>query len=151
MSNLQNNGVMVLYQPQNTNVPTLLSDITTWQADNNIENVSNQQVACRYWLAYTVVNALQPWVGTIASPITEVAMMKDLIRALNACIYTGGTNPGVLASWNRSTLQLVYTGSNQLASITFNAVLVGQYKYITVYVPVLPLNITVTAASITGA
>lgn len=146
---LQNNGVMALFQPIQTNLPTILSDITTWQVDDNAENTSAQQVACRFWLAYSVVNTLRQYVGTIASPVTEVNILKALIKTLNALIYTGGSNSGVLVSWDRSSLNLVYTGTNQVAAITFNAVLVGQNRFITCFVPIQPLNISISAASIT--
>lgn len=147
LSQLQNNGVMAVFVPQQTGVPTILSDVTTWEADNNVENTSSQQVACRFWLAYSAVNALFPYVGTIASPITEVTILKALQRALDALIYTGGSNNGVLASWDRASLKLVFTGSTQTAAITFNAVLVGQNRFITCYATIQPLNFTVTATT----
>ena len=148
LANLQNNGVMAVFQPTpGPGLPTILSDMTTWEADNNVENTSTQQVACRQWLAYTTINALQPWVGSIAAPVNEALILAALVKAYNGLIYTGGSNPGVLASWDQSSLRLVYTGANQLASITANVVLVGQNRYITVYNSVLPLNITITATA----
>lgn len=146
---LQNNGVMCVYMPQNTNVPTILSDVTTWQADSNVENTSSQQVACRFWLAYSMVNALSPYVGQIAAPNTEVNALNAAKKALNALIYTGGSNNGILASgagvtpW--SNLQLVYDGANQVAGVTFNATLVGQNRFVTIYASILPLQFTLTA------
>lgn len=142
---LQNNGVMAIFLPQSTRVPTILSDVTTWEADNNIENTSSQQVACRYWLAYTVVNAVQPFAGTIAAPLTEVSILNAVRRALNGLIFTGGSSNGVLASWDKKSLQLIYTGSQFLAAITFNAVLVGQNRFITVFASILPLNFQIVA------
>lgn len=142
---LQNAGVMVVNLPQTTGIPTIVSDVTTWQVDNNVENTSTQQVACRYWLAYTMIAALQPYVGTIASPIAEVAIANAVKQALNALIYVGGSSNGVLASWNKGSLLITYTGTNQLASVTFNATLVGQNRYITCYATIAPLNFTITA------
>lgn len=148
---LQNAGVMAVYVPQNTGIPTILSDVTTWQVDDNVENTSSQQVACRFWLAYTMVNALQPYVGTIASPLTEVAALNAAKAALNALIYVGGSSNGVLASgaetppW--SNLQLTFNGQNQLAGVTFNATLVSQNRYITCFASILPLNFTITATA----
>lgn len=154
LSTLQNSGVMAIWQPPRTGtnggVPTVLSDVTTWQVDDNVENTSSQQVACRWWLAYSVVNALSQWVGSIASPPTEALILQTVIRCLNALIFTGGASNGVLASWDRSSLKLVFNGTTQVAAITFNATLVSQNRYITVYVPVQALNLTLTAASVTN-
>jgi hypothetical protein len=144
---LQNSGVMALFVPQQTLVPTILSDITTWQADNNVENTSSQQVACRYWLAYSVINVLQQYVGSIAAPTQEAAILRTVTILLNSLIYTGTGSNGVLASWVQGSLQLVYTGSQQLAAITFQATLVNQNKYITCYASILPLNFSVTATA----
>ncbi len=155
LSALQNAGVMAVWQPPRTGanggVPTILSDVTTWQVDNNVENTSSQQVACRWWLAYSVVSALQRWVGTIASPPTEALILQTVIRTLNALIFTGGASNGVLASWDRSSLKLVFNGTNQVAAISFSATLVSQNRYIPVYVPIQALNLTLTAASVANA
>ena len=152
---LQNAGVMCIYTPQQgglySNVPTILSDVTTWQVDDNLENTSSQQVACRFWLAYSVVNSLSQWVGSIATTATETLILQQLIKMLNKLVNTGAGSNGVLASWNKGSLSLVYTGTNQLAAVTFQATLVGQNRFITCYVPVQPLNISVTAASVPGA
>ena len=147
LSALQNAGVMAVWIPQSTGVPTILSDVTTWQVDNNPENTSSQQVACRYWLAYTMVNVLQKYVGSIAYPTNEAIILNAAKSALNALIYTGGASNGVLAAWDTNSLQLVYTGANQTASITVNVQLVSQNKYITVFASVLPLNFTISAAT----
>ena len=144
---LQNAGVMAIWTPQSTGVPTILSDVTTWQADANVENTSSQQVACRYWLAYTMVNILQKYVGTIAYQTQEVIILNAVKAALNALIYTGGSSNGVLAAWDSSSLQLVYTGTNQTASITVNVTLVGQNRYITAFASVQPLNFTISSAA----
>ena len=142
---LQNSGVQVLYVPQQTGVPTILSDVTTWQVDGNVENTSSQQVACRYWLAYSMVSALRPYVGTIAAPTTEVTILNAAKRMLNALIYTGGASNGVLASWNTGSLVLVYNGTNQVAGVSFSATLVGQNKYITCFATITPLSFTISA------
>jgi hypothetical protein len=148
---LQNAGVMAVWTPQNTGIPTILSDVTTWQVDDNVENTSSQQVACRYWLAYSVVNAVQPYVGSIAAPIVEANITNALKKALNALIYTGAGSNGVLAagattpSW--SNIVLTFNGQQQLASITFNATLVSQNRYITCFASVQPLNFTISVTS----
>lgn len=144
---LQNAGVMAIWSPQSTGVPTILSDVTTWQADDNPENTSSQQVACRYWLAYTMVNVLQKYVGTIAYATQEAIILNAVKAALNALVYTGGASNGVLASWDSKSLILVYNGPTQTASITVNVVLVGQNKYITVFATVLPLSLTITSST----
>lgn len=145
LTQLENNGVMAIYIPNETGVPTILNDVTTWEVDNNVENTASQQVACRYWLAYSMVNAMQQYVGTIASPTTEVVILNAAKRVLDALIYVGGSSNGVLAAWNKSTLQLIYNGQQQLAAVTFDCQLVGQNRYITVYASILPLNFTITA------
>ena len=145
LTNLQNNGVMAIYPPRQTGIPTILSDVTTWEDDANAANTSSQQVACRYWLAYSSVNAVQPYVGSIASPQTEVVILNAMKRCLQALIYTGGSSNGVLASVDLTTLQLMYTGENQVAGVTFSCVLVGQNRYITVFATVLPLNFTIVS------
>lgn len=150
LSALQNAGVMPIWAPpQSNSVPTILADITTWQVDGNVENTSSQQVACRYWLAYSVVNAVQPFVGSIAAPTTESDITTALIALLNSLVYTGNGSNGVLASWQKGSIVLTYTGNNQLASVTFNATLVGQNRYITCYATLQPLNFTITAATAT--
>lgn len=145
INTLQQAGVMPIYIPDNTpGVPTIVSDLTTWQNDSNVSNTMLQQVQCRDFLAYTMVNALQPYTGTIASPLTETQILLAAKRALNASLYTGNGN-GVLASWDPTTLQLVYNGQQQAAYISVNVVLIGENRFILVYVPILPLNFTITA------
>jgi hypothetical protein len=144
---LQNAGVMAIWTPQSAGVPTILSDVTTWQADTNPENTSSQQVACRYWLAYTMVNTLQKYVGSIAYPTNEAIILNATKAALNALIYTGGASNGVLAAWDTKSLFLTYNGANQTASITVSIRLVGQNRYITVFATVLPLSFTISAAT----
>jgi hypothetical protein len=153
LSALQNAGVMCIWQNSQTNgnLPTILSDVTTWQADANKANTSSQQVACRFWTAYSVVAALMPWVGSIASVPTESLILQAVIKALNALIFTGGSSNGVLASWDQQSLQLVYSGSTFVAAITFKATLVGQNEYITCYVPIEALNISISASSVSSA
>jgi hypothetical protein len=147
LSTLQNAGVLALWQTAQFNgPPTFLSDVTTWQVDDNVENTSTQQVACRYWLAYSVVTTLRRYVGTIATPTTEASILNALKRLLNALIYTGGASNGVLASWDSNSLVLVYDGQNQLASITVNVTLVGQNRFITCFASVEPLAFTITAS-----
>lgn len=144
---LQNNGVMAVYVPNTTGVPTILSDVTTWEVDGNVENTSSQQVACRYWLAYSVTNALNAYVGSIAAPVSEHVILNAMKRVLNALIFTGAGSNGVLASWVGNSLQLTYTGSNQTAAISFQCQLVGQNRYITCFATILPLSFTITATT----
>jgi hypothetical protein len=146
INTLQQAGIMALRIPSQTNVPTITSDLTTWQLDSNPENIFNQQVACRYWLAYSLTNAMNNYIGTIASPVTEVAVLNAVKAVLNALIYTPGSN-GVISSWDSSSLVLVYTGATQTASVTVNVTLVGQNRFITVFVPIQPLNFTLTAVA----
>jgi hypothetical protein len=143
---LQNAGVMAIWQTaQNNGPPTIVSDMTTWQVDDNIENTSSQQVACRYWLAYSVTNILRQYVGTIATPTTETNILNALKQLLNALIYTGGSSNGVLAAWDSSSLVLNYSGTQQLASISVSVQLVGQNRYITCYSSVQPLSFSIVS------
>ncbi len=151
LTDLENAGVMPITAQANTGLPVILTDTTTWQVDDNDSNTSSQQVACRYWLGYTMISAMLPYVGTIASDVTEATIYQAAVAALNASIYTTGTGNGVLNSWDTSSLKLVYTGTNQVAAISFNATLVNQNKYITIYVPIQPLNITISGSAAAAA
>lgn len=143
---LQNNGVMALFTPLRTGVPTILSDVNTWQVDANVENSSFQQIACRFWLAYSVTNALQEFVGTIASPITEANILNSVKTLLTNLIYLGGNSNGVLVDWQRGSLKLVYTGSQMLAAITFAVMLVGQNRYVTATATIEPTDFTIAVS-----
>src|SRR6202012_3204745 len=48
---LQQAGVMPIYTDPLSLEPTIVSDFTTWNNDDNPENTFNQQVACRQALA----------------------------------------------------------------------------------------------------
>ena len=147
LNTLQNAGVMCIWQTaQQNGPPTIVNDMTTWQADDNVENTSSQQVACRYWLAYSTTNTLRKYVGTIASPITETNITNAIVRLNNALIYTGGASNGVLASWNPSSLVLNYSGTQRLASVTEQVTLVNENAYITVFASVEPLNFQIVAS-----
>jgi len=146
LNTLQNGGVMAIWQTaQQNGPPTIVNDMTTWQADDNVENTSSQQVACRYWLAYSTTNTLRKYVGTIASPVTEVNITNAITRLYNALIYTGGSSNGVLASWNPQSLVLNYSGTQRLASVTVQVTLVNENAYITVFASVEPLNFQIVA------
>lgn len=144
---LQQGGVMPIAVLDQTNVPRVVSDMTTWNVDSNPENVFNQQVAERFYLAYSMVTALNPYVGTPADPYDEMKILNAAKAVLNALVYSQGNQAGVISSWDSTSLRLVYTGANQLAAISVNVVLVGQNRFITTLVDILPLNITITASS----
>lgn len=147
INTLQQYGVMpVALSGPNGNVPTIVSDLTTWQVDNNPSNVFTQQVACRWWLAYSMVNAVAQFVGSIASNPTEANILNAAKSCLNSLIFTGGGSNGVLNSWDANSLALVYTGGNQVAAITVSATLVGQNRFIVETVNLQALNITITVA-----
>ena len=145
INTLQQFGVMpVALSGPNGNVPTIVSDLTTWQVDNNPSNVFTQQVACRWWLAYSMVNAVAQFVGSIASNPTEANILNAAKSCLNSLIFTGGGSNGVLNSWDANSLALVYTGGNQVAAITVSATLVGQNRMIVETVNLQALNVTIT-------
>jgi hypothetical protein len=131
----------------NNQPPTIVSDLTTWQNDNNPENVFEQQIKCRDYLAYSLVNATQQYVGTIADIYDESRILNACKATLNALIYTPGSN-GVLASWNANSLQLSYSGLTQTASVSASVQLVGQNRFITETVTIFPLNITINTSTI---
>lgn len=145
INELQQAGVMCLGLLNNTNVPVIISDLTTWQIDNNPENIFLQQMQCRDYLAYSLVNALQPYTGTIAASITLVQVRNAVKACLNALIYTAGSN-GVINSWDPNSLVLTYTGATQTLNVQVNVTLVGQNRFITIYVPIQPLNLVSVAA-----
>lgn len=144
---LQQAGVMPIRVSPQTGVPTIISDFTTWQNDANPENVFTQQVACRYWLAYSMLNVLNPYVGTVAAPITETMILNAVKAGLNALKYSETNVNGVISTWDPTTLDLVYNGAQQLAAITVSVVLVGQNRFITEYVNIQPLNIVISGAT----
>lgn len=145
INQLQIGGVMpIALGGANNNVPTILSDQTCWQVDNNPLNALTQQVACRWWLAYTMRAAAQPYVGAIASPTTLTALLNAMKAALNASIYTDGSN-GVLTSWDSSALGVVYSGAVQTAYVTGVATTVGQFRFITETITVQLYNAALSA------
>lgn len=147
INQLQQTGVIPLWVPTQTSVPTIISDQTTWQNDSNVENCLTQQVACRFYTAYSLVNAMAPYVGQIADPTMIVRIRNAVSATLNALIYTPGSN-GTLASWNPNSLILVYNGTTQTLGIQVSVTLVGQIRFITIYVPIQPLSLTLSAQSL---
>jgi len=140
INQLQQAGVLVLNYP-NTNVPTIVSDFTTWQQDANPENVFTQQVACRWGLAYSLRAAAQPYIGTIESPYGLALLKRAIINQLNNLIYAPGNN-GVLVSWDSKSLVLTYSGATQTVNLKVNVVLVGQVRFILEQTFIQPLNLT---------
>ena len=139
---LQQGGVMPLWVSPDTGVPTIVSDFTTWQNDANPENVFNQQVAGRQYLAYVMVAAMQPYTGTIESSISIGNQKKAAQAALNGQLVTSTGSTGVLNSWDPTSLHLTYTGAQQLTSVIFNCVFVGQNRFTTIEAFVQPLNLS---------
>jgi len=139
---LQQAGVMCVYYPTLSRVPTIVSDLTTWQNDNNPENVFNQQVSCRDALSYLLAQGLQPYIGQVASTITLTKAKNKIKAILNNAIYNPASGNGILDSWDAKSLVLNYTGTNQTLVATMNVKLVGQYRFIEVSVVINPLNIS---------
>lgn len=137
---LTNGGVMPIHVSANTGVPTIIRDMTTWQIDNNPENVFNQQVACRYYLAYSCNQVLQPYTGTIASPFGMARALNATKKLLNALIYTEGSN-GILVAWDPKSLLLNYNGETSTLSVTVKVIFVGQVDFITTYTTIQPLSL----------
>jgi hypothetical protein len=141
IDNLQQAGVMPIYVNPLTQVPTIVSDLTTWQNDNNPENCFMQQVACRQGLAYSLSQGLQPYVGDIASPFGLAKIKKATITILNKLIWSPGNN-GFLVGWNPQSLLLTYDGGTQAVNLTVQVTFVGQVRFILELVLVQPLNLS---------
>lgn len=137
---LQQAGVMPVYVSPDNGQVTIVSDFTTWQTDNNPENIFNQQVACRQALAYSLSQGLKPYVGTIASPYGMTSMKNATKSILNQLIYSPGNN-GILVSWDAKSLKLTYDGSTQSVNLTVNVVFVGQVRFVLELTFVQPLSL----------
>lgn len=137
---LQQAGVMPLFVSPNDGQVSVVSDFTTWQTDNNPENIFNQQVACRQALAYSLSQGLQPLVGTIESPYGMTNIKNRAKKILNQLIYSPGNN-GILVSWDPKSLSLTFDGDTQAVSLIVDVVFVGQVRFILELVFVQPLNL----------
>jgi len=145
---LQQAGVLPVYVSPDDNQVTIVSDFTTWQTDNNPENIFNQQVACRQALQYSLRQGLRPFIGTIASSFGLTAIKVAATSILNQLIFSPGNN-GILVSWDTSSLDITFNGSTQAVSLTVDVVFVGQVRFILELVFVQPLMLA--AASSTTA
>lgn len=144
---LQDNGVMVLNFPSNTRIPTFLSDVTTWQNDDNPSNIFNQQIACRWALGYYLTNNLQPYIGGIASILDVGRVRSATTQLLNTLIYNGSNSIGILNSWDPTTLTLNFDPATQSLIINVSVIFVGQIRFIPFTVTINPnLNISSTSA-----
>jgi hypothetical protein len=141
INTLQQGGVMPVTQAPG-GVPKIESDLTTWQLDNNPENVFNQQVACQQSLEYAVLQGMQQFIGQIATPTTLATHKQAYIAILNSQIYNPTSGTGVLSSFDPASVVLKYTSGNQLESLSVNAIFVQQVRFITSTVNVQPLNVT---------
>ena len=137
INQLQQSGVMPIAL-NSGNVPSVVSDLTTWQSDNNPENVYNQQVGCRQYLEYVLLQAMTPYIGRIAAPGTLGLVQKAIVDALNKEIYSPG-GAGVLVSWEHSSLSLVYDSTSETLTTTVGVTFVGQFRFITLSVPIQKL------------
>jgi len=145
IAQLQNSGVMVINLANNQ--PTIVSDVTTWQQDNNPENVFNQQVACIFWVSYSLVAAMNPYVGGVAAPSVATSIGNAIIKTLNSLIYTdtglninGQASNAVLAGWQTGSIVVSYNGSTQQWIASMGVQLVGQNRFITMTVYAAPFN-----------
>ena len=142
INQLQQAGVMPIYKSPTTGLPTIVSDLTTWQSDNSPENVFTQQIACRWQLAYLLTNSLQAYVGTISATLTETNILNQVKATLNSAIYSQSNQNGVINDWDAASLTLTYNGTTQTAAVTVNVTLVGQNRFITMLVDVQLFNAT---------
>ena len=146
IAQLQNSGVITINL--SNNVPTIVSDVTTWQQDANPENVFTQQVACLWWTCYNLVASMQPYIGGVAAPSTETSIGSALKNTLNSLLYTdlglGASTNGVLASWVPGSLVIGYNGATQQWNVSVQVALVGQNRFITITVYASPYNSSAT-------
>lgn len=147
INQLQQAGVIPIWLSTQTGIPTVVSDFTTWQIDPNPENVFNQQVACRQFLAYSLVNAAVPYVGTVANPLIESSILNAIKTTLNSLLVNSSNQNGILVSWDPNSLKLTFNGAQQLAAVVVNVIFVGQNRFITETVSVLPLTLSVSLAA----
>lgn len=145
INQLQQAGVMCISKL--TGVPAIVSDLTTWQTDANPANIFTQQVACRQFLGYSLIAACAPYVGTVASQLSNTNILNSAKATLNAITYSQANQNGVISSWDATSLRITYTGVNQTAALTVNVTLVGQNRFITIFVPIQPLNIVTTSST----
>lgn len=145
INQLQQAGVMCLATSQQAGVPTVVSDLTTWQSDSNPENVFNQQVACRWGLLYAIRDALIDYVGTVAAQQQTIVMSNAVKSVLNQQLYSQTNQSGVLDSWDTNSLQLTYNSTTQTASVAVSVQLVGQNRFITATILVEPLSFQVSS------
>ena len=141
INDLQEGGVIPVAESDDATAVVIVSDETTWQADANPENVFTQQVGCRQWLNYILTASVAPYVGQIAYQGGVGIVRNKVIKTLNAAVYAPGNN-GILAAWDTSSLKLSYTGQNQTLMVQVSVQLVGQFRFITIYVPIQALNLT---------
>ena len=155
INQLQQAGVMVLTGTTpavsgqinfNNTPPTIVSDLTTWQNDNNPENVFEQQIKCRDFLAYGMVGAAKPYVGTVADVNSDAKILAAIKTTLNGLIYTPGSQ-GVLDKWDPKSLILNYDGATQTAYVSASVTLVGQNRFILETVSITPLNFTLSLSN----
>jgi hypothetical protein len=140
----QSSGLMVVTQSISTGLVSFLNDFTTWVQDQNVENVLNQQVACRYATAYYLINLLTPYIGQINAGLISLQKIKNTIMTgLNDIVYAQSGSSGWLSSWDPKSLTLNFDGTTMTLSVQVNVVFVGQNRYITNYVVVQPLEANV--------
>lgn len=123
-------GVMVLAQRLTNSAPSVVQDVTTWQADSNPVNVFNMLVGAAQWTAYTLNNSLQKYIGQPSSPQTLANLQQDVKKTLNALIYSTSNPIGVLASWNPNSLQVSYNGNTQSYNVSVEVQLINEGNYV---------------------
>ena len=143
INELQMGGVMPIYLPSSTNIPTIASDMTSWQNDSNPYNIFNQQVALSQALLIQLINTYQPFIGTvvISAKTTGAAIIsrgQRLLRSLFGTIVSPQTTPVITATYNPVS---------ESWAVSVTAALVGQTRFITIALNLTPLNISVSSVS----
>lgn len=137
---LQQAGVMVVNLSRATGLPVVISDLTTWNNDDNPTNVYNQQVAISQQLNLNLIQAFDPFVGQVTNGSEGASLLNAFKKVLNQAISLN-----LLISWNPSSLTAVYNPVPQSWALTGQVMFVGQTRFVTIQ-----LNITPTQISLVG-
>jgi hypothetical protein len=140
INSLQQAGVMVVNLSRATNLPVVISDLTTWNNDNNPTNVYNQQVAIGQQLNLNLIKGLDSFVGQVTNGSEGASLLNALKKVLNQAIALN-----LLISWQPLSLTAVYNPVSQAWALTAQVMFVGQTRFVTIQ-----LNISPTQISITG-
>ena len=139
INSLQQSGIITAYIGS-TGIPTLASDMTTWQNDNNPSHLFNQQVACQAALQYGLVSVLNQYIGQVNGGPVSLQLVKKAIQNFLASVqYTTIGSSGYISSYDASNIVVSFDNATQALTATVPVVFVGQIRFVLVNVTVSPL------------